>query len=131
MPTIASPMPVFPDAFALAQDFGFVAREVHDRRRHIVADAAVDHQRHIAAVPLVDQFGIRGVFDHFVVVLHRGGDKRTSQRRDDSPRNGVAGNTDSDRTPFFERLVGHARRCRQYERERPRQTMHWHMISAS
>ena len=37
-------------ALALAQDFGFVAREIDDRRRHIVADAAVDHQRHVAAV---------------------------------------------------------------------------------
>ena len=89
--------------------------------RDSLSFAAVDHKRHVAAIALMDQFGIGGILHDLVVVLHRCGDERAAQRGDDGAGYGVVRNADADRTALFKRLVGHARGCREHEREGPRQ----------
>ena len=67
-------------AIVAALDFGLVARKVYDRRGDVVPHAAVDHECHVAAIALMDQFGIGGILHDLIVVLHRRGDERAGHR---------------------------------------------------
>ena len=60
-------------AFALAHDLDVAAGAVEHSGWHVVAVATVNDDVHLTVVFLVDEFGVGGVLNHFVVVFHGSG----------------------------------------------------------
>ena len=78
-------------AFALAHNLDVAASAIYYGRWHVVAVAAVDDDVHHAIVLLVDELGVGGVLNHFVVVFHGSGEDRVAQLAHNLADNVVVG----------------------------------------